>query len=194
MIRLLGVAVVLAVALLLAMACVAWLGMRERPRPADVMVVLGSRLRRDGTPGAGLESRLARALECWRAGLAPAMFVSGGPENGFNQATIMSAWLEARGVPPSRIVIDVEGRNTWLTAIHVRAWLRAHHAARVLAVSQFYHLPRCRLAFARLGVRELSAAAPRWYGPRDVFALAREVPALVKYALRPLPRDDAARP
>jgi len=177
--------------LLAAMACIAALGLRERPRPADLIVVLGSRLYDDGRPKPGLESRLRRALEMWRAHEAPVVMVSGGPETGGNQAPAMAAWLEAHGVPARAIVVDPDGWNTWLTALHVRRWLRDHDARRVLAVSQFYHLPRCRLAFARLGVREVSLTAPRWWEPWDVLALAREVPAMVKYALRPLPRGDA---
>lgn len=179
---------------LAAMAAVAWLGLRQRPRPADLIVVLGAELKPDRTPTARLVARLQRAREAWNAGLAPAIMVSGGPERGTNEAPVMAAWLVAHGVPAQAIVVDAAGVNTWLTAIHARAWLAAHGARRALVVSQYFHLARCRLAFARLGVSQVSAAAPRWYEPRDLFALAREVPALVKYALRPLPRGDAARP
>jgi uncharacterized SAM-binding protein YcdF (DUF218 family) len=179
---------------LAAMAAVAWLGLRQRPRPADLIVVLGAELKPDRTPSARLVARLQCGREAWGAGLAPAIMVSGGPERGTNEAPVMAAWLAAHGVPAPAIVVDPAGANTWLTAIHARAWLTAHGARRALVVSQYFHLPRCRLAFARLGVSQVSAAAPRWYEARDLFALAREVPALVKYALRPLPRDDAARP
>lgn len=178
--------------LLVAMAAVAWRGLRERPRPADLIVVMGSRLDRAGRPRPGLQSRLRCALEVWHAQLAPVVMVSGGPEPAGNQAPAMAAWLEAHGVPARAVVVDPDGWNTWRTAIHARRWLRDHGATRVLVVSQFYHLPRCRLAFARLGVGAVSLASPRAWEGWDLPALAREVPALVKYALRPLPRGGAA--
>lgn len=160
-------------------------GLRERPGRADVGVVLGSKVEPDGRPSARLAARLERGLEAWRAGFVPVLIVSGGREtNGWNEAPVMRRYLIARGVPDSCVVEDPRGQNTWLTARNTRAWLEAHGARSVLLVSQYYHLPRCRLAFARHGVRPVFSVHSRRFDPTDLYATAREVPALVKYALR----------
>jgi uncharacterized SAM-binding protein YcdF (DUF218 family) len=160
-------------------------GLRGRPGRADVGVVLGSLVARDGTPTPGLAARLERGREAWRAGLVPRLILSGGVDrSGFNEAPVMRRYLLARGVPDSCLVLDALGRNTWLTARNARAWMDAHDARSVLLVSEYYHLPRCRLAFARHGVRRTFSLPARHVEWLDLYATAREVPALVKYALR----------
>lgn len=182
-------------AALLSLACGAVVldGLRDRPGRADVAVVLGSALRGD-EPSPGLAARLERGVAAWRLGLAPRLIVSGGFDpGGLNQAPAMRRYLLARGVPDSCIVVDQGGQNTWLTARYASWWMRSRGLTRVLVVSEYYHVPRCRLAFARHGLpgaRSLSARHVTW---RDPYALAREVAGLVKYALRRDVRTPAAR-
>ena len=179
-----GLAVLVA---LFSIAC-GWIvadGLHDRPGRADVGVVLGSHVRGDGTPAAGLAARLDRGLGAWRAGLVPRLIVSGGfDRNGWNQAPGMRRYLLERGVPDSCIVVDPRGQNTWLTARNTRAWMDARGLRRVLVVSEYYHLPRCRLAFARHGLRAVYTVHARHVEVRDLLATAREVPALIKYAVR----------
>lgn len=160
-------------------------GLRDRPRPADVGVVLGAEVGTDGAPTWRLAVRLDRALEAWRAGLVPVLFVSGGRDrSGWNEAPVMKRYLVARGVPDSCVVEDPDGRNTWLTARHASAWMQARGLHDALVISQYFHLVRCRLAFARHGIPRIFTACPHRFELRDLYATAREVPALVKYALR----------
>ncbi len=160
-------------------------GLRDRPGHADIGVVLGSHARADGTPSPGLAARLDRGLGAWRAGFVPRLIVSGGfDRSGLNEVPGMRRYLLERGVPDSCIIEDPRGQNTWLTARNTRAWMDAHELRRVLVVSEYYHLPRCRLAFARHGLPGVYTMHARHIRPRDLFATAREVPALVKYALR----------
>jgi vancomycin permeability regulator SanA len=160
-------------------------GLCDRPGPADVGVVMGSLARPDGTPGPGLAARLDRGLAAWREGLVPRLIVSGGfDRGGVNEVPGMRRYLLERGVPDSCLITDPRGQNTWLTARNTRAWMDARGLRRVLVVSEYYHLPRCRLAFARHGLRGVFTLHARHVGARDLFATAREVPALVKYALR----------
>jgi uncharacterized SAM-binding protein YcdF (DUF218 family) len=169
------------------MACgwIAWDGLRDREGPADVGVVLGSLVTRGGEPTGGLAARLGRGLEAWRAGRVPRLIVSGGVDHsGRNEAPIMRRWLLARGVPDSCVVEDDGGQNTWLTARNTARWMRAHGARSVLVVSDYYHLPRCRLAFARHGVRVVRTAHSADVSWLEPWATAREAVALIKYALR----------
>jgi uncharacterized SAM-binding protein YcdF (DUF218 family) len=182
--RLAALAALGAAALSLACGAVVLAGLRDRPGRADVGVVLGSVLR-DGEPAPGLAARLDRGLEAWRRGLAPRLIVSGGFErDGASQARAMRRYLLRRGVPDSCVVVDEGGLNTWLTARHASAWLRERGLARVLVVSEYYHVPRCRLAFARHGLPGAYSLSARHVTWRDPYAVAREVAGLVKYALR----------
>ena len=53
------------------------------------------------------------------AGIIPAVIVSGGfGKEGWDEAQVMADYLAARGVPRSAILIDHEGNNTYLTALH----------------------------------------------------------------------------
>ncbi len=182
--RLAGLAVFGAALLSLACGAVVLAGLRDRPGRADVGVVLGSVLR-DGEPAPGLAARLDRGLEAWRRGLVPRLIVSGGFErDGGSQARAMRRYLLRRGVPDSCVVVDEGGLNTWLTARHASAWMRARGLRRVLVVSEYYHVPRCRLAFARHGLPGAHSLSARHVTWRDPYAVAREVAGLVKYSLR----------
>jgi len=183
--RLLRVLAVLAALFSIGCGLIVADGLRDRPGRADVGVVLGCMVQSDGMPTADLAARLDRGLAAWRAGLVPRLIVSGGFDgSGFNEAPGMRRYLLERGVPDSCIVVDPRGQNTWLTARNTRAWMDAHGLRRVLVVSEYYHLPRCRLAFARHGLSVVHTMHARHVEMSDLFATAREVPALIKYALR----------
>jgi uncharacterized SAM-binding protein YcdF (DUF218 family) len=156
------------------------------PTPCDVAVVLGARVYEDGTPSPQLEDRLGRALEVWLAGRARVLVVSGGRgAEGHDEAAVMARWLEARGVPSGRIVVDHEGWTTWDTARNVRDLLRARGLSSVLVVTSWFHTPRARLALERLGVRPVATARAH-YRPalRDLYSLPREVAAWAWYLTR----------
>ncbi len=97
----------------------------------------------------------------------------------------MKSYLVGLGIPTTAVVTDSLGVDSWQTALHARAWLAANHLRRVLIVSQGFHVPRLRLAFHRLGVDDVYWSHAEFWELRDCFSLAREFPALVKYALRP---------
>ena len=108
----------------------------------------------------------------------------------------MKRWLVAHGVPDSVVVEDPLGHNTWETARFTRAWLAAHGGHSAIAVSQYFHLPRCRLAFDRFGIAPVATAAPAFVEWREVYSAPREVLGLVEYAVRPSPQplDPGGRP
>lgn len=162
-------------------------GLRERDGHADVAVVLGSRVREDGRPTPRLAARLARGLDVWRAGRAPVIIVSGGRFHGLDEAHAMKRWLLERGVPDSVVVEDPHGRNTWETARFTRAWLESHGGRSAIAVSQSFHLPRCRLALGRFGISPVYTAGARYREWLEVWSAPREVLGLAEYALRPGP-------
>ena len=177
----------------LALPClvVAWCGLSEKPRPADLAVVLGSKVYPNGTPSPALQSRLDEAVRLYRKGYFKLVLVSGAHgREGYDEPVVMRRYLEAHGIPSPAIIEDNAGTNTWLTAQNTAALMKDRHLQSALIISQYFHLPRCRLAFARFGIPGVSASASTYWSLRDLYSLPREVIAYPVYAWRK-PGDEA---
>lgn len=171
---------------LLAAGMVTMAGMAARPAPADLALALGNTVDRANRPLPPLQARLDAVLALYRRGDCATIMVSGGIEGPGerDEAAGMRDWLLARGVPAERIVTDSLGDNTRASAEHAQAWLQAHRLHRVVAVSQFYHLPRARLALRQAGAEDVGGAYPRRWFMRDVYSSLREVPGYLTYWAR----------
>jgi uncharacterized SAM-binding protein YcdF (DUF218 family) len=156
---------------------------------ADVAVVLGNHVAADGTPSVRLALRLDAALALHRDGRVPRIIVSGGQDPGSPpEAAVMKAYLVARGVPDADITEDRGGINTFETARFVAGHMQVHGLRSVVAVSQYYHLTRCKLALRRFGVPEVHGArAPLRLEPREPWSWLREVVGFYAYAVRRYP-------
>ncbi len=186
--KLLKILIALGVLGALACAGVAAAGLLAPARPADLAVVLGNAVKRDGTPSPRLAARLDSALDCYARQRCARIFVTGGIEpSGADEGAVMRAYLIAHGVPAGRIVVDDGGVDTWASARNASDYMRANGLSSALVVSQYFHVPRAMLALARFGVHDVSGAHPRFRERRDLYSIAREVPALAWYAVRPLP-------
>lgn len=176
--------IVLSVWLLLSVV-LASIGLLTRPYPADIGVVLGNTVYRDGTLSPRLTARLNRALQCYEQRQCAAIFVSGGIDSlGTNEATSMRAWLIRRGVPLTSVIVDASGKDTWATARHVSEFMRNRGLTKAIVVTQYFHLPRAMLALKRFGIVEVSGIYPQFWEFRDFYSMAREVPAFLWYAVR----------
>jgi vancomycin permeability regulator SanA len=145
----------------------------ERARPAQVIVVLGARVYPDGHLSHALADRLETALRLYRAGRAPTVLVSGADD----EPGAMRRWLEARGVPPTAIVEDAGGVDTYSTMARASG---TYGAATAIVVTQAFHLPRALYLGARKGVacEGVVADARRYqkapyYQLREVFSRVR---------------------
>jgi vancomycin permeability regulator SanA len=172
---------------LLAAIVLTLFGLHEDARPADVGVVFGNKVEPSGEPSPSLASRLDKAVDLYQRGLFPAVIVSGGMgKEGWDEAQVMADYLAERGVPRSAILLDHEGNNTFLTALHSGQIAEAHGFHSFVLVSHFYHLPRARLAFARFHLTPVTAAHSDRFVARDFyFGLLREVIAYPAYFIRP---------
>jgi len=175
------------IALTLAAAALAATGLLTRARPADVAIVLGNTVLPSGEPSPRLAARLDRAYECYAARQCRILLVSGGVDPaGADEAAVMRNYLQARGVPADRIVMDSAGNNSWATARHASAYMREHGYTSALAVTQYFHLPRTMLALRRHGVADVSGGYPRFFEWRDLYSVFRELPAVAWYGWRSL--------
>ncbi|MBL4845881.1 MAG: YdcF family protein [Planctomycetes bacterium] len=160
---------------------------RDREGPADVAVVLGSKVHESGVPSELLRDRLDRAVDLFREGRVRYVLVSGAlGQEGHQEADVMADYLIAQGVPDSSVLRDPEGWTTYHTAIHTAEILRARGWRRAIAVSTYYHQSRCRMSFERAGVPVvLTARARVRMTPRDAYSIPREMLGWLYYAVRP---------
>lgn len=165
------------------------------PSPESVpsghaIVVFGAAVGADGAPGPHLRSRLELALDHARRDPSARVVVSGGAvHNAHNEGQVMAAWLTARGVEPSRIVVDPLARHTGDNGDNVAALLRGSGVRRITLVTSRFHMARSRfhlraaLRTNGLGrVRIARAAAPDGFR-----AMARARTSLGEY--RKIARD-----
>jgi vancomycin permeability regulator SanA len=161
-------------------------GLSTRPSaPADLALVLGTTVGPGNQPLPRLRSRLEAALALYRNGGCRRLMVSGGVEDdGRDEAAGMKQWLVERGVPAAAIVEDRRGVNTRASARNAHAWLEAHDGRSVVVVSQYFHLPRARLAIRQEGLIDAGGAYQRRLFFWDVYSSMREVLGYVAYRAR----------
>ncbi len=149
---------------------------------ADICVVLGNTVNKDGTLSNRLKARLDKSVEIYTANICRKIIVSGGlGKEGFQEAEVMRLYLLSKGVNDSEIVVDNGGNNTFLTAKFTTNYMFANNYRSVLAVSQYYHLFRIQFALKKLGVKNVQCAAPGFYEIRDLLCVPREMVAILKY-------------
>lgn len=120
---------------------------------ADAIVVLGA-AQYDGTPSPALQGRLDRALELYRAGLAPVVVLTGAKQAGdrFTEAFAGFRYLAAAGVPESALRIVDDGDSSYESLAAAARVLRAEGSERVLLVTDRYHNRRVQGIAGELGL------------------------------------------
>lgn len=175
--------------------CLLWLvtvsllvlrGMTDHPGRADVALVLGNQVNPDGSPSPRLKARLDTAAEWYRSGHYPTIIVSGATgTEGIPEGTAMKNYLVASGIPEDAVVVDDAGVDTHASARNAAAILRQTGGESVFVITQYFHIPRTRLALSKFGIARIHHAHPRYFEARDLYSIAREIPAYARYWLRP---------
>jgi vancomycin permeability regulator SanA len=172
--------------LLFPVAQVFFFGKTDYRRPADVAVVFGAQVHENGRASTSLNDRMNTAIQLYKQGLVDHLIVSGGVgDSGYNEAIVMRDLAREAGVPAKAIVIDSNGVNTGATVADTVPFFGEDGWRRVLAVSQFYHLPRIKLAYQRAGWNVLTVPAGTSTPiPQTPYSVVREIPAFWMYYLR----------
>lgn len=135
-------------------------GPTDYRRHADAVVVFGARAYADGAPSRPLADRVRTACDLYREGLVPVLIFSGGPADGsMHETRSMQRMAISLGVPPSAIILDSLGLDTRSTVQNTIPILRSLGARRVMAVSNFYHLPRVKMAYQQMGMQVYTVPA-----------------------------------
>lgn len=157
-------------------------GLNDRVFPANAAVVLGNEVYSDGTLSARLQARVDAAFGLYYHGTVKKLIVSGGTgKSGVNEAEAMRDYLIKHGVDPADIVLDPDGVNTRATAKFTAAYAKEQGWERIIAVSQFFHLPRAVMTIKHEGVPVVGSLSAGYFEGRDFFSLLREIPAYFAY-------------
>jgi vancomycin permeability regulator SanA len=160
-------------------------GLNDNVHKADVAVVLGNTVQPDGQPSPRLKARLDKAVQLYRQGLFSNIIVSGGVGiEGFDEAVVMKRYLIAQVVPDDHIFVDSDGRTTYLTAKHSARLMKEKRWTSALVISQYFHIPRTRLALKRFGVLAIYSAHAEFFEGRDIYSTAREAVGYGSYLFR----------
>lgn len=136
-------------------------GELAKPTPADVMIVLGSRVI-GSEPGPMLRLRLEEALRLYRQGLAPIIIVSGarGDDEEVSEALAMRNYLVREGVPDERILTEDKSFSTHQNLANSQAVMSRHGYRTALIVSNASHIHRSLVLARGLGLEAIAAPAP----------------------------------
>jgi uncharacterized SAM-binding protein YcdF (DUF218 family) len=157
-------------------------GQQNEAERADVLIVLGSGLRRDGSPGDALWRRSIWAAETWAKGLAPVILCTGGQSEGQrrSEAAACKAVLIENGVPASAIYLEEQSRSTEENAIHSKAIMAQNGWQNALLVTDAFHMLRAHWIFDSYDIAHYANPVPAnrvrrgWY----TWLLGREVVAM----------------
>lgn len=161
-------------------------GKIDHAEPSDVIVVLGSGLRRDGSPGPSLYRRAEKAARLYEEGYSPNIICTGGFTAGQvrSEAQACAEILRDEGVPASAIVLEEQSRSTIENAMYTRQIMDSNGWQTAVVVSDGYHLLRAGWIFQQAGVQAVTSPADSDPPRYSLFvAIVREVAALHLQAL-----------
>ena len=130
----------------------------DRARRADAIMIFGTGVRENGSASPTLRARTRHGYELWKRGLAPKILCTGGvgaypPAESVVQKKLLVGW----GVPASAIVTEEKSTSTWENAKFSAPLLPP--GSSVIAVSDPYHLWRCRRDCAHFGLTAYTSPA-----------------------------------
>jgi vancomycin permeability regulator SanA len=172
-------------AFLVVVCTVIWIvydGLNDHGDHADVAVVPGNAVRKDGLPGGVLRGRLDRTVELYRAGKFPLIIVSGATKlGGYDEPAVMANYLVEHEVPRGAIIEDKLGATTDDTGRNAAGIMHARHLQTAMIVTNYYHITRAKLALQHAGIHNVEQEHVGVVSKDDATMLAREVVALYYY-------------
>jgi vancomycin permeability regulator SanA len=181
---LVAAAALLLCGILFPLAQQAFFGKTTYVRPAAVAVVFGAQVHSDGRASITLADRVDTAVALYKQGLARRLLMSGakGADEPANEVRVMRELAIAQGVPAAAISVDPKGFNTDATVRNTTPLVRGSTAVAV--VSDFYHLPRIKLAYMRAGLDVITVPSHARRIPQTTGLVVREIPAFWVYYVR----------
>lgn len=150
-------------------------GLTDEKKQADIAVILGNKVNKDGTLSKRLEKRLECGLNIYRNGRVKKILVSGGlGKEGFYEGDKMKDYLITNGVPDSLIIVDNLGNNTIATVDNTLKLKDSLNFESLIVISQYFHLTRTKMLFRKRHFDDVSSVSPKYFEFRDIYSLLRE--------------------
>ena len=106
----------------------------------ECIFVLGCSVQANGQPSPALKSRLDKAIELYKAGVAPKILMSGDHSGKYyNEVGVMRRYAEANGVPKEDIFLDHYGVSTYDSMNRAKT---VFCLESIVVVTEGYHVGR----------------------------------------------------
>lgn len=150
-------------------------GLRDMKQNADLAVVFGNTVNKDGTLSPRLKARLDESIELYRAQKVKEILVSGGfGKEGYWEGNEMRKYLIDNKIPSDKIITDNYGDNTEKTVINSIKIADSLHYKSMISVSQYYHQTRIKKLFKKNHFDQISSSSPEYFEIRDIYSIFRE--------------------
>ncbi len=160
-------------------------GIKDDIESSDVIVVLGNKVEVSGESSPRLKSRLDKAVELYNQNLAPLIVVSGGiGKEGYDEAVVMKRHLMEQDIPEQAIIVDSNGVDSFHTAQNIKQIMDQQKLHSAFIVTNYYHIARTKLAFKKVGIKEVYSAHANYFELRDLYSITREVIGYYFYLIR----------
>lgn len=162
----------------------------QKSRKADAVVVLGAKVRKDGSMSLMLKERVDLGIQAYKQGLADRIIMSGDHgTGGYDEVSTMKTYAIEQGVPSEYIFKDHAGFSTYETMYRAKDVFRAKS---IIVVTQKYHLYRAVYDAEALGLEVKGIACDKAVYKGDKARKFREAIARVKdfgyTAVKPKPK------
>lgn len=153
-------------------------GLSDTEAKADVAVILGNKVNKDGTLSERLEKRLETGVQLYQNQRIKKIIVSGGlGKEGFYEGSKMKDYLITKNIPSSAIIADNKGDNTRLTVENTLEIQKKYPFKSIIVVSQYFHVTRTKKLFKNKGFENVNSVSPGYFEWRDLYSILREFPA-----------------
>lgn len=150
-------------------------GLNDNHKNADIALILGNKVNKDGTLSKRLEKRLACGLNLYRQKRIKKIIVSGGlGKEGFYEGDKMRDYLIKNNIPAKAIIVDNFGNNTMASIENTLKLKDSLKFKSIIVVSQYFHVSRTKMLFKQKGFKNLSSVSPKYFEWRDFYAITRE--------------------
>jgi uncharacterized SAM-binding protein YcdF (DUF218 family) len=82
------------------------------------------------------------------------------------------------------MITDSHGETTFASAVNTARIAKEHGFKSVFTVTQYFHVPRARLALRRCNITEIHSAHARFFEWRDIFSVPRDTVGYGSYLFR----------
>jgi len=164
-------------------------GATDRVEEADVIIVLGAGIRRDGRAGWALTRRATQSADLWKDGVASYVLCTGAQADNRprSEADACRELLLREGVDDSAILMEENSRSTEENAIYSRQILEQNGFVSAVIVSDSYHILRAEWLFRDQGITAYTSPIPASRINRPAFypySLVREFVAFHWYVVK----------